>query len=463
MSLKQRLSSETGFGLVEVMVTALIVLILASGVLGGLQAASHASGRNKARSVAMTLAQKDQERLRAMLIGDLENVRASDTTDIPVCDPGGGHCVSYTVASQADWVKDSTGIASCTTAPKGFDYLKLTSTVTWPAMDGKPITTESLLTPKVGDMGTGTGNLAVQIKRADGVTGVPGVTVNLSGPESYSDVTNDQGCVVFGALSVGNYDVGLNQAGFVDLQGVQAVDHPVSVTADSVNSVTLLYDGAATATVTFSTNQNGVDMPDQKVDAITVSQNQMTPVIRTFRTPNAPTTATSITTLALFPFSSNSAGKNYNIYAGDCDGENPVIANEVATALKTLPDLTGGAGVNYTLQIPSIDFSVKAPVGATNVGTRFVETTTGCVNLPAASVPVVPVLATGTNAGHPDQAGVPYGTYDVCAQATLTTAAVVHKTVTGVTVSKLPGTTVTYPGDAANTFDLTSGTAAGPC
>src|SRR4051812_17755790 len=104
MSVTQRLRSETGFGIVEVLVTAMVVMIVATAVLGALDAASHASGRVKARSVAMTLAQGDQERLRAMPIADLANVRDSTKHIAKICKTGSTtDCVSYTIASRADW------------------------------------------------------------------------------------------------------------------------------------------------------------------------------------------------------------------------------------------------------------------------------------------------------------------------------------------------------------------------
>src|SRR4051794_2603468 len=117
--LTRRLSSEAGFGLVEVLFTALVVLIVSAGVLAGFNATSAATGRAKARSVAQTLAQNDQERLRAMPIATLADV--DESNNYSICDTGGGSCVSYTVASKAQWVSDSQGLESCTTANAGLD------------------------------------------------------------------------------------------------------------------------------------------------------------------------------------------------------------------------------------------------------------------------------------------------------------------------------------------------------
>jgi type II secretory pathway pseudopilin PulG len=425
MSLTPRLRSEAGFGLVEVLVTALVVLILASGVLTGLQAASHASGRVKLRSVAMTLAQQDQERLRAMVIGDLANVRESQTRTITVCsDAANTKCIDYTVASQADWVGDNVGIESCTTTNADFDYLKISSKVSWPNMDtAQPVLTESLLTPRVGDVGKNTGNLAVKVVRADGVTGVSGVGVSLAGPESYTDVTNSQGCVVWGALPAGNgYTVSVDQPGFVGVQGTQSVTRTAGVVADSLATTTILYDGAATANVAFKTTTvAGITYTGQKTDNVTVSQNQMTPVTRVFGTGG--TNAAVITAASLFPFKTSSPGGNYGIFAGDCDGEDPDKQDPPDTQLKALPDLPAAQVTPYTLQIPSIDFTVTTqasstatPVATNAASVKFVPTTSGCTNrIPATWTPLQ--TATDTAPGHPKDPGIPYGTYTVCVKA----------------------------------------------
>ena len=60
------LRSESGFALIEVIVAAAVLAIVALAVLSGIDAASSTSAREKARAVAASLAEQDQERLRAM-------------------------------------------------------------------------------------------------------------------------------------------------------------------------------------------------------------------------------------------------------------------------------------------------------------------------------------------------------------------------------------------------------------
>src|SRR3954447_6966532 len=91
---------QSGFALIEVMVSALIVAIVSVGVLAGIDASSATSGSNKARGVAASLGQDDQERLRSMQPDDLAAIRLQQRT-LSVAG------VNYTVESDARPVSDA--------------------------------------------------------------------------------------------------------------------------------------------------------------------------------------------------------------------------------------------------------------------------------------------------------------------------------------------------------------------
>jgi type II secretory pathway pseudopilin PulG len=96
--------SQVGSMLIEVMVGAILVVLTSAAVLDGLNGAQDTGQRNKARSVSASLAQEDQERMRAMPIDDLSNYHDSRTVSVSTA--------PYTVDSRADWVRDSTGVVS---------------------------------------------------------------------------------------------------------------------------------------------------------------------------------------------------------------------------------------------------------------------------------------------------------------------------------------------------------------
>ncbi len=451
MSVTHRLRSDEGFGLVEVLVTAMIVLILAAGLLAGLDASSHATGRAKARSVAMTLAQKDQERLRAMPITTLANV--DETKPQKVCDSSNSNCVDYTVTSRAEWVSDSKGLESCTTATAGLDYLKVTSTVSWPGMGAseKPITTQSMVTPAIGALGEDKGSLAVQIVRADGITGVGNVTVNISGPASDSGKTNSLGCVVWGLLPTGNYTASVSQFGFVGVQGIQAISAPAGVVANSLSTTTILYDGAASANITFFSKVAGTRY-DEEQSAVTLKQSQMSPVTRVFPTDDGNPGAL-ITAKSLFPFKVGSPGGPYSIYPGGCPGAEP-------PAPVSLADLAPDQNIDYELQIPAFDFTVQENGAASGTAkTKIVPVTQNCDDPDPSTVQAQPVQASGPDKGRPQHPGFPYGTYDVCAE---NGAGTLHQTFTAVDLEPTDSNdlTVKVNGGAIN---LTSASDPGPC
>jgi type II secretory pathway pseudopilin PulG len=459
MHLHSRLRGDAGFGLIEVLVTALVVLILAAGTFATFDASSHATGLAKARSTALTLAQQDQARLRAMPMADLSNLHNGVTTR-NACDDAGGNCITYTITSNADWVNDGQGVQSCTQANAGFDYLKITSTVSWPGIAGHvPATEESLVTPPVGTFGPGEGALAVKVVRADGITGIPNVPVALSGTKNFNGVTNSQGCVVWGLLpSTGSYTVTASAPNFIDVNGNPTITQSASVTEQALTTVTVLYDQAASANVSFSSKVNTTGQTfTEKVDRVTVTQPKLTPA-RSFGT--AGTKVASLPLPGLFPFGAGSPGGPYQMYAGDCPGQNPAQQTPPETNLQFLPSLTAGGLASAQLQLPAFDFKVRvasAGTGSTyrggnngasmhdavagdNVQVKVTPTTPGC----SATTPTLEGIDTsGTNAARMQDPGFPYGTYTVCVQATVKTT--VRRESFSVALNKLPGTLVTSP------------------
>ena len=94
--------SEAGFALIEVIVSAMVLAIVALAVLSGIDAANGASAREKARAVAANLAEQDQERLRAMPVALLKN----PPSQRPPINVDG---VTYTIKSETKWITDDLG------------------------------------------------------------------------------------------------------------------------------------------------------------------------------------------------------------------------------------------------------------------------------------------------------------------------------------------------------------------
>ena len=191
---------ESGFAMIELVVSAALLIVIVTGTFSAFDQASATSGSIKSRATGAGVAQQDQERLRAFKAVALSNYRETRTQTVAG--------VPYTVVSRVDWVSDGTGTTSCATnGTAKADYLHLTSTVTWPRMGPvKPVQLDSLLAPPAGSFSQAQGTLIVSAQNPAGQP-VSGVPVTAVGPQSLSDTTNSLGCVVWGFVTAGNYTV----------------------------------------------------------------------------------------------------------------------------------------------------------------------------------------------------------------------------------------------------------------
>ena len=420
--------AEEGSLIIEVIVAALLVGMLAVGIFSALDAASARTGAIKSRAIAANVAQADLERLRAMSINDVSNRRDNYVKTVDG--------IPFTVVSRSDWVTDSSGSASCTSTTAKADYLKISSKVTWPAMGGiNPVTLTSVIAPPTGSFSTDQGSLAVQVVDGSG-NPVAGKSVSLSGPASFTETTNDLGCVLWGFLTAGNYTVTLG-AGCSDRDGNTPVTKPVSVVGEATTTVTLDCDipgsiSAVADTVTRNLSGTLQAAKASPLRYLTVANSGLSAPGWTAFGNGTPTT--TITATGLFPFS-----EQYAVYAGNCARQDPRSAPNTGTAVMQAAPKGGTAGP-VTVRQPAINVDVDRSdnantqlSGATVMATVNTTLTPGCAG--------VYTFTTNSN-GQIDDPGLPYGTYDLCAQANIggTTRRV---RVTGVANTSPNGTALT--------------------
>jgi type II secretory pathway pseudopilin PulG len=415
--------AEDGFALIEVMVSAMIVAMVSVGVLAGIDASSATSGSNKARGVAAALGQDDQERLRSMQPEDLGAIRLQQRT---VTVAG----VDYTVESDARPVSD---------AGKGCGdgtLLKITSTVTWAKMRGlQPVATDSLVAPQPGSFQAGEGGLILQIRNRLG-TAQPGVTVNLTGPKSDSDVTDENGCASFLYIPSGNYTASFSKAGYVTKSLAPSVTKVETVPNGSVSTDSFDYDqaGQVTANIVTLLVGTGTQVPDDSTSLIVSQSGLPAPGIKAFPpTPGTPTTPRT-TGMTLFPFTSA-----YAVFSGTCAGANPATAPNVDAPA---PSALVGPGGSVTVNViePSVNLLVKDPAGLPITGATVKATNKTCGsggNL---------TYTNATVAGKLPKPGMPYSTYDICAAASVGVPLTLrHATVTSVANTRKAGTALNTP------------------
>jgi Flp pilus assembly pilin Flp len=432
---------EDGALLIELIVTAALLVVVILGTFSAFDGASASSSTIKNRALAAGIAQQDQERLRTFKSTDLSNYRETRTQVVAG--------VPYTVVSRADWVVDSTGGTSC--GPAGANaqanYVEITSTVTWPVMRNvQPVVQKSYVAPPNGSFGANQGSLCVQV--IDGSNApLPGLTVSTTGAGTYSDVTDTGGSTFFGYIPTGNYTVTVGSS-CIDENGNSPPTKQVSVVGATTTTLTVLCAQPAQITgVTFDTKPFINSVLPLQLGATVASRNKWgfsighpslpAPAFRKF-TEAQSMSGGAITGLNgpfatpnnIFPFSSP-----YSIWAGNCLAMKP-SANGTDPDPTVLATAGGSVSPAAALHQPALNILAisSVPLSTPVVGARVRVTPSqpemnGCAGT---------ISLGNTNIrGELDEPGLPYGTYDVCVDKPPVALSV---TVSKVKVSKWPGT-----------------------
>jgi Tfp pilus assembly protein PilV len=391
------LGAQTGFALIEVVVSAALLLVIAAGVLAGIEGPARTSAKDESRSQATDLAQQDQERLRSMTFSSL--VGYTQTTPITV----GG--VTYTRYSSAVWIHDNGDPDSCNTQANANtgDYLKITSRVTPPATSGPPVQVDSLMAAPPGQY-SNKGTLAVLLTNHLNQP-VVGQGVSIAGPVNMTVPTNSIGCAVFGAVDRGTYTVTFSRAGWVDPAAVTAVSIPTSVTANSTTIVPHQYAPSGRINVTVDTKIGAAAPVTSPAKSVMVSNGGIPTGTLTFNAPATPPEGVSSFALDVFPFTSG-----YNVWAGSCTANDPTKYGR--PPYTATPPAAGSASV--TVRQPAIDLQLTR--NGTNYATttsgkvRVIDTDTGCGTAVTTETVNTGKLAAAGSQGP----GFPFGDYSVC-------------------------------------------------
>jgi Tfp pilus assembly protein PilV len=438
---------QSGFAIVEVLVSAIILVIVAIGVLGAVEAATRSTSEERHRARATSIAEADLARMRAMRISDLSNLHQTRTVD--------QDGTPYTVTSDAEYLTDSTGTASCEAGTASADYIRIRSTVTWPSIGSRPpVMSASIVAPPNGSVSANSGALAVGIENSQNV-GIPGIGLSGTGAGTFSGVTGSNGCAIFGNLPAGDYTLSLSgvAAGLVDRDGNPPQDQQTSVVAESTNTLVLQYDQPGTIPVSFTTRPSpGAAPVASSADSVVLFNTGMTSA-RSFGTPGTP--AATITGTSLFPFDSD-----YAVYAGTCEGDNPnpgdddppPVPQAVASVL-----LPPGGSQPATIQLPALYITVRSGTSSGNPGSLVAGATVRIAdrNCPNDPTPGFKRTFTTNAQGTLANPGLPYSSYDVCVGN-----ASKRKTVTNVSVQDMVnGTTLStfYLGTSVGSNGWVSG------
>jgi prepilin-type N-terminal cleavage/methylation domain-containing protein len=366
--------SEKGFTLIEVLVSALVVTLIAAAVAEALVTNVKVTADQHRRTEAQMLAEQDQERLKGLSAEQLDNLSQTYNATYD------GY--NFQVSSQAWYLSSTNGAACSSGGGAGVTYFKTISTVSWTNAAGAAqtlATDESVITPPAG------GSLLAQFH--DQTTApLAGVTVTATGPESDTATSDGNGCTIMTGLQTGSYNLTYTDNGYVDPNGNAS---PIADTANVAstgmatpsrgNPIELGQAGGISAT--FGVANTSLTFAADALSWYGSGGGYSMSNARTHQ-PSSPATSIYTTTVSgtgpggLFPFASlnpTSYTNNYQLWAGTCRQEEPPAGTDAAsvtpgyTSATPMPVTAPAIDVNaaYTNQVGSVTAVAPSDVKVT--------------------------------------------------------------------------------------------------
>jgi type II secretory pathway pseudopilin PulG len=316
------LRAQAGDTMVEVLVAAVLVALIAVATFTGFSSVAHVASGQNTRAQASAIAEAEQARLHGLTLNNLSS-SGSGSGNTTFNQQAGG--TTYTITSSTKFVSGN-GAASCTTSgTTTADEVQTTTQVSWSsdAFAGGPVVLHGLVTPPQG------GSLIVRVLDAGG-NAISGVSVSVSGPTSVTPLTTDSsGCVEFGGLSGGSYTA----AGTINSQNTTG---SATVVATQTKTIVLTPTGGTGGiSATFTTTYNGSSHASS-ADQVTAWNPSNPTVYNVFGTASTLGNNTYHSTVSS---GGQFAPGNYTTYAGTCSGDYSASGYAVAavTAGTTQP------------------------------------------------------------------------------------------------------------------------------
>jgi type II secretory pathway pseudopilin PulG len=407
-----RFGSESGMTLIEVLVAAVMVGLIAIGTFTAFDAAGRTDADSRAHAQATQLAEQDEERLRGLTatavaqLGTVETFRAENgaclekvsgtwrywnQTATFFCEKpaqaGQTYSgIAFAITSSSRYVAAAKGAEAaaftCEKAGAAASFLQTTSSATWASLGTRPaVSQSSILTAPAG------GELVVKTVNQNNEP-VEGATVTVTGSSlNATQTTAAGGCVIFGGLAAGSVSMSASKLGLVDKQGkypspaVSATITAGSITEKSFSlgepgSIVVEFESAGSTVGvtgdTFYAFQTEIASPNDFVGG-TISEYK----------PSA-----SLSKL-LFPFvkvGKPPTTEPYTVVAGDCEANKPSNFTEAGVKLKdpkSQVEPNGNGVPTVKLEVPAVNVTVfegsssGTPEKALE-GAEYASITTGC-------------------------------------------------------------------------------------
>jgi Tfp pilus assembly protein PilV len=378
-----------GTVLIEVIISAVLVLVVGLGVLAMTDRTSELSAQQRSQAVAGNLAQEELDRVKGLPLTQLSNLRYETTRTVGPS--------KFTITSRADWINDTTMTANCTTTSATADYLKVTTTVANPSFPSrKPTVLDTIISPPVRAFDGTQGSLAVSVVDRNSAP-VSGLTANLTGPKTLSDTTNDNGCVLWGYLpATSGYNVAFSRSGWVMPNGSAAGGGSVTVAGDATTNAGYQFDLGGSMRTNFKVRSAATGNPliDTSPKLVRVDNSTGAGFAKTYDIGSTSSLDTASGGL-LFPFTNP-----YAIYADGCTNAKPPAPTSGALT-------PGGSLQAADTVLPALHIAVTSTASGTALANATVRVITACGTV---------YTRTTNSAGKLDDPGFPYGTgFTVCA------------------------------------------------
>ncbi len=410
--LRHAASRERGDTLIEVIVSAALILVIATGVVTGLTVFGHESALQRQHSQADALAQLAETQLRGEQLSQLESLVAAGSTALPSVTQDG---TVYSITNTANYVAAGGTNASCTSSSAGHaDYIKTTTTVTWGSSDQLTLNPTSEHTVvEEGLIAAAAGSSLVAQVLDENSSPVSGITIDVVGTDpnttgtNVSATTDSNGCAVFYGLTVGAYTItatGPTGSNYIDPTGNSSPTLDETLLSGQTTNANFTMARAGSITANFADlAANGTQTPVSSYGgngsiAWMLSNPNMGP----------PTTVaqSALTASTLFPFTSQYSG-----YAGSCSSD------DLAPTSVTLQPNTSAtpALVLPMIYLATLTNPQTSTTTSTLAAIRLTNTGTGCNGAyPAQAANLTNSLS--TTATTTESEPLPAGVYSACAQ-----------------------------------------------
>ncbi len=345
--------------MVEVIVSAVLVVVLATATLKVVDGNAAQAGTSENRSAASHLAHSELNRLRLVQLDALaKQLETTPSRQVTIKQK------TFTVTSTARWASDQgTVTLDCSSSDRtGAQYLVLSTSVTWPNMgQAQPIRADTIVAPRTSGTDAFRGTLVFKVVDRDG-NPLSGVTVmpRLGTVQASPMVTGADGCVIFPRLTQGDWTVAFDKLGYIDRKGRSPGEEDVSIAAGQKSIATVAFDRPARVPVAVrnapTTSPYSTPGPVDTWPTATISSGN-----DVFSTTTSGSPGSTATFSNVWP---NPGG--YSAYTGSCTGNDP--NNYVTNAASVLPSsatMVTPGGTSGTVNAYLRTLSLTATGGAT--------------------------------------------------------------------------------------------------